>query len=73
DCDLALAARMAERGDLTGAIAAYEALGDYGDAAGQAQALRYRLGQQHAEAGELAEAIGVFEALGDYGDAATQA
>lgn len=64
---------MAEAGDLNGAAAAFEALGDYEDAATQRKAMVYRMAEQAAEAGQVMEASALYEQAGDYQDAADQA
>ena len=61
-----------ENGEYEEAIAAFEALGDYGDAAEQASEIRYAQAVAARENGQYEDAITAFEALGDYSDAAEQ-
>ena len=59
--------------DIHSALDRLEALGDYGDAAAQADECRYEIAKTAMNAGELQDALDAFEALGDVQDAPEQA
>ena len=59
--------------DIHSALDRMEALGDYGDAAAQADECRYEIAKTAMNAGELQDALDAFEALGDVQDAPEQA
>ena len=59
-------------GDYDGAIAAYQAAGDYSDAATKAKEAQYRKGEMLLAAGDYDGAKLAYQAAGDYSDAATK-
>ena len=75
------AVALLNNGDYEAAIAAFEALGDYSDAADMAANARVEMENRNAydsavallDSGDYEAAIIAFEALGDYGDAADMA
>lgn len=68
-CRYDIAKEAMEAGELQDALDAFEALGDYGDAAEQATRCRYLMARQAMDAGEYDEAIALYEACGAYQDA----
>ena len=72
---------LLNNGDYEAAIAAFEALGDYSDAAAQAANARVEMENRSAydtavallDSGDYEAAIAAFDALGDYSDAADMA
>ena len=70
------AVSLIETGKYDEAIAAFEALGDYKDSAGQIELVKQEKAYQAAlalfEAGQYDEAVAAFEAMGDYKDSAEQ-
>ncbi len=59
--------------DYDGATAAYQAAGDYSDAATKAKEAQYRKGESLFATGDYDGATAAYQAAGDYGDAATKA
>ena len=59
--------------DMHSALDRFEALGDYGDAAAQAETCRYDIAKAMMDTGELQDALDAFEALDGVQDAPEQA
>ena len=59
-------------GDYDGAKLAYQAAGDYSDAATKAKEAQYRKGEMLLASGDHDGAIAAYQAAGDYSDAATK-
>ena len=71
-CDYAAALALAEAGKTNEALAAFEALGDYADAADKAALMRYEAALALSKPAP-AKASELLEAMGDYADAAINA
>lgn len=66
--DYQKAASLYESGEYAEAMALFEQLGEYQDAADRATDCNYRIATALQEAGKYQEAMEIFEALGDYED-----
>lgn len=66
------AVAMLEAGDYDGAIAEFEALGEYGDAGEMALEAMYQKGMSYMKPESYSSAIRIFQDLGNYKDSAEQ-
>ena len=65
----AQAERLLESGRFADAATAFEALGEYSDAAERCRQAKYAQAEELMEQGRFEEAVSAFKALGDYSDA----